>query len=86
MLPSLLPARMSTDWIIIRIAWALITIPTLLAQLVFARHALREGRTGWMIFIFLAPILGSIAYYGGVYRPALQARRLEEALPAPDPT
>jgi hypothetical protein len=70
---------MLTDWII-RLAWLAITVPTLLAQLVLARHALREGKVGWAIFIFMAPILGCLAYYSGVYRPALQARRLEEEL------
>lgn len=61
------------------VAWWPITAATVLVQLVLARHALREGSIPWMVFILVAPVLGSALYYLAVYRPALRARRLEES-------
>jgi hypothetical protein len=62
--------------------WLLITIPTVLVQLVLARHAMRAGSIPWAVFILVAPVLGGALYYFSVYRPALHARRLEESAAA----
>lgn len=62
--------------------WLLITIPTVLVQLVLARHALRAGSIPWAVLILVAPVFGGALYYFTTYRPALRARRLEESAAA----
>jgi hypothetical protein len=45
------------DWTLLALWW-LIGIPTLLVQLVLARHALRAGSIPWTVLILMAPVIG----------------------------
>ncbi len=65
--------------------WLIVLIPMALAHLVLVRHALRSGSTRWALAIMLAPFLGGMIYYIEEYRPALRARRREEAGLPPEP-
>jgi hypothetical protein len=56
-----------------------------LVHLVLMRHALRAGSTRWAIAIMIAPFLGGAIYYIEEYRPAVRARKREEAGLPPEP-
>ena len=66
------------DWFLYAL-WLVFFLPALLVHLVLARHALRAGRYGWVVAIFVMPFIGGILYYGSEYLPSLRARRLELA-------
>jgi hypothetical protein len=63
---------------ILFVLWMMFALPTLWVHLVLVRHALRAGKTRWVIAIMVAPFLGGAVYYMEEYRPALRARRVAE--------
>ncbi len=65
--------------------WLIVLVPMALAHLVLMRHALRAGSTRWAIAILIAPFLGGAIYYMEEYRPAVRARRRQEAGLPPEP-
>jgi hypothetical protein len=53
----------------------LLYILTIAAQIFFAIHAVRSGRTGWLLFLFFFPGIASIIYFITQYLPELQQSR-----------